>query len=248
MSKKRNSTANINFILVLTIVIVMVIFSVFNYSKFNKGEKILGLLDEKVVNTEDSERLEYTQEESAEEFLKDLSEFGIDAGNVGLDVFRVLFVWIPLIHALFLLFFAGLSRMIFDPSSNSVVVYRTLMTFAYLNIIVTIAVLIVGVIIHYSAFKKIKMLVFMLQCVAILIVNFRNTYSSRIKGGLVEMYDKVNQVPVIRASICTGEKVVGFKDLHTGKFEEVMLVKDDKDMQKFLTDYDIDEKEVKKEW
>lgn len=248
MSKKKNSIANINFILVLTIIIVMIIFSISNYSKFNKYEDFLGILDEKVVSTEDAEIITEVQEESVAELLKEFSEFGIDVGKVGLDVLRVIFVWIPLIHALLLLFFAGLSRMIFDPSSNSVTVYRTLMTFAYLNIIVTIIVLVVGVIIHFSAFKKIKMLVFALQCVAILIVNFRNTYSSRIKGGLAEIYDKVNQVPVLRASICTGEKVVGFKDLHTGKFEEVMLIKDDKDMQKFLTDYDVEEKDIKKEW
>lgn len=189
MDKKRISTANINFILILTIIIVMVIFSLSNYSKFNKGEKILGLIDEKVVSTEEAEIVDENQEESMEEFLMDLSAFGIDVGNVGLDVLRVIFVWIPLIHAIFLLFFAGLSRMIFDPSSNSVTVYRTLMAFAYLNIIVTIIVLIVGVIIHYSAFKKIKMLVFVLQCIAILIVNFRNTYSNRIKGETTELYE-----------------------------------------------------------
>lgn len=38
-------------------------------------------------------------------------------------------------------------------------------------------------------------------------------------------YDRDNQVPVIRASICTGEKVAGFKDVHTGKFKEEMVVR-----------------------
>lgn len=37
-------------------------------------------------------------------------------------------------------------------------------------------------------------------------------------------YDREHLKPVIRASICTGEQVAGFKDLRTGKIEEVMLI------------------------
>lgn len=33
-------------------------------------------------------------------------------------------------------------------------------------------------------------------------------------------YDQNNQKPVIKASICNSEQVAGFKDIHTGKFEE----------------------------
>ncbi len=39
-----------------------------------------------------------------------------------------------------------------------------------------------------------------------------------------ETYDKENVRPVIRASICNGEQVAGFKNVHTGKFEEIMLI------------------------
>ena len=61
-------------------------------------------------------------------------------------------------------------------------------------------------------------------------------------------YDKENQKPVIRSSICTGEKVAGFRDLNTGKFTEIMLIKDNKDLDKFLEDYDISVAEIEKEW
>ena len=61
-------------------------------------------------------------------------------------------------------------------------------------------------------------------------------------------YDIENQIPVIRSSICTGEKVAGFKNIHTGKFEEVMLIKDDKDLNQFMTDYGLHPDDVKKEW
>lgn len=38
-------------------------------------------------------------------------------------------------------------------------------------------------------------------------------------------YDKMNKKPIIKASICNGEQVAGFKDIHTGKIEEIMLIK-----------------------
>lgn len=39
-----------------------------------------------------------------------------------------------------------------------------------------------------------------------------------------------------------------FKDLQTGKFTEVMLIKDNRDMDFFLEKYDISVAEVKTEW
>ena len=63
-----------------------------------------------------------------------------------------------------------------------------------------------------------------------------------------ESYDRENQRPVIRASICTGEKVAGFKDIHTGKFTEVMVIRDSKDMEEFTTKYDIFASDIRKEW
>ena len=53
-------------------------------------------------------------------------------------------------------------------------------------------------------------------------------------------YDKNTQKPVMKCSICTGEKVAGFKDIQTGKFEEVMLIKDDKDLVAFKEMYGIE--------
>ena len=63
-----------------------------------------------------------------------------------------------------------------------------------------------------------------------------------------ELYNKDEQKPVIRSSICTGEKVAGFKDLRNGKFTEVMLIMNRKDMDLFLEKYDISISEIKTEW
>lgn len=43
-------------------------------------------------------------------------------------------------------------------------------------------------------------------------------------------FGKENKKAVLRCSICTGEQVAGFKDL-TRKFEDVMLIKCDKDLE-----------------
>lgn len=63
-----------------------------------------------------------------------------------------------------------------------------------------------------------------------------------------ENYDKKHQKPIIKNSICTGEKVAGFKDIQTGKFNEVMLNRDSKVLDVFLEKYDISVAEVKTEW
>ena len=46
-------------------------------------------------------------------------------------------------------------------------------------------------------------------------------------------YDPELQKPVIRASICTGEQVGGLKDLRTGRFTDIMLIRGDADLRTF---------------
>lgn len=61
------------------------------------------------------------------------------------------------------------------------------------------------------------------------------------KKSIVKSYDKENKRPVIKASICNGEQVAGFKDIHTGKIEEVMLIRSRADLENFKAMYGIDE-------
>lgn len=64
---------------------------------------------------------------------------------------------------------------------------------------------------------------------------------------IANTYDKDNKKPVIQASICNGEQVAGFKDIHTGKIEEVMFIKSPADLDTFKKMYGIDE-EIAKEY
>ena len=67
------------------------------------------------------------------------------------------------------------------------------------------------------------------------------------KKTIVKTYDKDNKKPVIKARICNGEQVAGFKDIHTGKIEEVMLIKSPSDLDIFKKMYGINE-EIAKEY
>ncbi|MDE7435904.1 MAG: aspartate dehydrogenase [Lachnospiraceae bacterium] len=53
-------------------------------------------------------------------------------------------------------------------------------------------------------------------------------------------YDRENLRPILRCSICNGEQVAGFKNIHTGKFEEVMFIRNEKDLAAFQEMYDIE--------
>ena len=64
----------------------------------------------------------------------------------------------------------------------------------------------------------------------------------------ISPYDKTGKIPVIRSSICTGEQVAGFKDPVSGRFEELMLIRNDRDFQEFLLRYQVEEAEIKREW
>lgn len=57
-------------------------------------------------------------------------------------------------------------------------------------------------------------------------------------------YDKENQRPMIRSSICTGEKVAGFQDIRTGKFTEIMLIRTSSDLEEFRQLYGIGESKI----
>ena len=67
------------------------------------------------------------------------------------------------------------------------------------------------------------------------------------KTVVVKSYEKENQKPVIKASICNGEQVAGFKNIHTGKIDEVMLIKNQADLDTFKKMYGIDD-EIEKEY
>ncbi len=62
-----------------------------------------------------------------------------------------------------------------------------------------------------------------------------------IKKVVKKTYDHEHKVPILRCSICTGEQVFGFKDLETGRFEDILLVRNESDLQRVMKEYEITE-------
>lgn len=61
------------------------------------------------------------------------------------------------------------------------------------------------------------------------------------KKKINKSYDSEKYVPAMRCSICTGERVAGFKNKATGAFEEIMLIRDDADLKSFKDTYGVTE-------
>ena len=53
-------------------------------------------------------------------------------------------------------------------------------------------------------------------------------------------YDPGRQIPVLKCSICTGERIAGFKDIESGHITEVMVIRSDDDLRYFRKHYGID--------
>ena len=59
-------------------------------------------------------------------------------------------------------------------------------------------------------------------------------------------FDREKQYAVVRASICTGEMVAGFKNHSDSHFTEVMVIKSEEDLERFKKIYDLTD--IKKEY
>lgn len=70
----------------------------------------------------------------------------------------------------------------------------------------------------------------------------------RRKKSTVPPYNKEGKIPVIRSSVCTGEQVAGFKDPVSGKFDDLMLIRNSGDLEDFLSQYQVKEEDIQREW
>ena len=51
--------------------------------------------------------------------------------------------------------------------------------------------------------------------------------------------------PVLRSSICTGEKTACFRDLETGKLHEILVIRTRQDLEEFGVQYGVDIENLK---
>lgn len=53
-------------------------------------------------------------------------------------------------------------------------------------------------------------------------------------------YNPDKDIPIMKSSICTGEKVAGFRDRETGHFTEVMVIRNEAEKKRFMSTYGIE--------
>lgn len=59
-------------------------------------------------------------------------------------------------------------------------------------------------------------------------------------------YDRENWRLVLKCSICNGEKVAGFKNIHTGEFREESFIRNEEELEAFKQKYGI--RDIPKEY
>lgn len=69
-------------------------------------------------------------------------------------------------------------------------------------------------------------------------------FQKRVNKPKTGNYDHDKLVPIVRASICNGEQVAGFKDKETGEFRDETLITGPEDLEKFKIKYGISEIKV----
>ena len=52
-------------------------------------------------------------------------------------------------------------------------------------------------------------------------------------------YDRENWKPILKCSICNGEQVAGFKNIHTGEFREECFILNPSELEEFRQKYGI---------
>lgn len=78
-----------------------------------------------------------------------------------------------------------------------------------------------------------------------IIIQGGSMFFSKKRSSETIQYNKETMIPVIKASICTGEQVAGFQDKETGRFMDICLIKSSDELDAFKARYGIKD-ELKK--
>ena len=62
----------------------------------------------------------------------------------------------------------------------------------------------------------------------------KNTYVPKYE------FDPEKEKPIIRASICNGEQVAGFRNKETGDFHEIMFIRNQEELSEFMKVYGLE--------
>ena len=69
----------------------------------------------------------------------------------------------------------------------------------------------------------------------------RSLFSIKEKTQPKPEYDKENEIPVLRCSICNGEQVAGFRDRRSGHFREYSVIRSQQELETFRLQCGVDQ-------
>lgn len=69
-------------------------------------------------------------------------------------------------------------------------------------------------------------------------------FKKKKAGTVTYAYDKENEIPVLKCSICNGEQVAGFQNRRTGKIREMGCIRTPRELEEFMEGCGV--KELKK--
>ena len=162
---------NINYILIMTVVLFL--FTVFGkgYISVKSADKTLNKLDSGMEQI-----LSWNEE------ISDVEGYGVIVGKIvqGIGIFGVAVVkfilFLILLYAMLVLILATIARAIYQKQGNRLLAYRIIMGFVYALLIL----LTIGLWFVLSSGIHILLLLLAVLLTGIIIINIRNTYTKRI--------------------------------------------------------------------
>lgn len=176
MNQKKFKTVTVNFVLVVVIALFVAVNALLMMSSLHKGDEGLDYLKESINIT-----LEQDEIDDMEGYGLIVSGIGYGLGMIAIVVLKLFFVFFPLVLALHMLLYAGIARLVYAPQGGRLLWYRILMGVVYFCMILLIALVFLYISMIPPFTKQIVFWIWEAGIVAVLVVNLRNTYSSRIR-------------------------------------------------------------------
>lgn len=177
MGKIKIKAVNVNFILMMIVVILLALFAfiIWQFVRVSEAELI-----ELKSSMEDT----ITQGEigDVEGYGLIVSGIGYGLGSIGIMIVEVFFVIIPLLIAGYTLLMTVIGRIVYAPTKGRLLAYRILMGFDYVGLAALVCIILSFLSTCDSISSFIKILVLALFLLFILCFNIYNTYSKRIKN------------------------------------------------------------------
>lgn len=176
MGKIRVRAVNVNFILMIIVIILLTFFAYFCWQLTEVGDAELAKLKTSIDETMDGDVIE-----DVEGYGLIFSGIGYGLGSLANAFAKIFLVIVPMLFVVYLGIFTVIGRIVYAPTKKRLLAYRILMGFDYAGL--TFFAYSISELISFDFEDKgnIFLLLVELFIFFILFINIRNTYSGRIR-------------------------------------------------------------------